>query len=250
MNSKPLIFRLGALLFLMPITGLGQSLLHNGSFENLAECPKKVGAIGVAFHWYLNAETPDLFSACTSPTSVVGVPRNYQGTRAAQDGSAYVGLVLYYTGDDLSARQAHQRGESIYTDLAQPTVPGRVYDLSLWACQADSSHYTADGFTVTLTNSELPEDQTAANTQVISLPMGAARQPGWALLSARFVASGKWTYLILGSSRRVFTLQAYQHSLRHNRVRTPRPYQLATCYYYFDNLLLLPRGTSNTLQAR
>jgi hypothetical protein len=237
------------LLCLLPFAGVGQSLVRNGSFEDQAACPKRLGDIQMAFDWYRVAETPDLFSACNGPAGFLGVPGNYKGTRAAQEGSAYAGLALFYTGDALTPRQAYEVGESIYNVLAQPTAAGCVYDLSLWACLADSSHYTADAVTLTLTNAELTENQTAANTQVISLPMGASGQPGWAQLSARFVATGKWTFLILGCSRNAFSFRAYQHSLWHNRRRTPRPHQLAICYYYFDNLALLQHGPNTTLNA-
>jgi len=79
-----------------------QNLVPNPSFENIVSCPIATTQICLAPPWFqpnffngINTSTSDLFNACCTISSQVGVPINIVGYQNARTGIGYAGIVTY-----------------------------------------------------------------------------------------------------------------------------------------------------------
>jgi hypothetical protein len=241
---------LAVLLWLLAPPVVAQSLLLNGSFEDFQGCPNRVGDIDRATGWFHIIETPDLFSQCESQ-HFLGVPANFMGRLEAQDGHSYAGISLFMKQlpRGSSPQTDYDRYEDISTYLAAPTVPGTVYEFTVWYALADSSEYFAPALSLTLESTKYSRYLNPRPSQLITVSL--ARTPGtqWVNGVARFAAQGKWDEATIGLSRQLLSLKDYKRCLRRNKtgVRTSRTNQ--SSYYYLDNLSLTPVATNTTLVA-
>ena len=99
-------------------SAVGQSLIVNGDFEMLYDCPKYVGDIDLVREWHNGNFTPDIFSSCTNgQENGLNVPHNYAGTKYAASGNCYTGIVLFTKQSNLSKNKAtklaSQYGQSL-----------------------------------------------------------------------------------------------------------------------------------------
>jgi hypothetical protein len=86
---------LAAFLLVFAATLSAQNLIPNPGFEDLKKCPKGLGQIDRARGWSSpNKGTPDYFNSCyTKDFETAGVPNNFFGTRNAQEGHGYAGIL-------------------------------------------------------------------------------------------------------------------------------------------------------------
>lgn len=220
-----------------------QSLVPNGSFEDVAKCPLGIGGIALARGWETFMESPDLFRQCSQPTSV-GVPANCMGRLEALDGQTYAGLSLFrkQTKPGSDAKLDHSRQENIHTTLVTPTQKGAAYEITLGYALADSSDYYAPTLTLTLSNSIMGVYAEDKVVQTVLLPLGTPLSKQWGVATATFTATRKWEYATIGYSRRVFGLPEYKRALRRNRTHVPPRHCNGnkTCYCYLDKVSLIP----------
>jgi hypothetical protein len=228
-------------LLLHTYRALGQSLISNGSFERVHDCPRSVGDIEYAQGWRNGGLTPDLLSTCTGTgDNGLHVPHTYVGTQTPLDGGCYAGLVLFSQEENSSLKEAFHIEESIWTGLATPLVPGHMYRLTLWVALADSSQFFTPYLTAVL--GATPFDKLAASSQGqgVLLPLRTAvTSAGWQQVVATFQASAAWQYLSLGLSRSLFDLRKYKQAVEHNRRRPRRVGSEQDCYYFLDNITLV-----------
>ena len=216
------------------------TLLNNGSFECVTECPKRTGAIESASGWYLLLESPDLFSSCEK-NHILGVPKNYMGYKDAQDGISYAGIALYVQQRPLlhDKHFEYLRREEIRTPLEVAVKAGKSYEFALWYALADSSSYYSTHITLTLSHSGTDGSKQQSLFQTVSIELPSPRTLEWTLAKVRFVSKKNWKSVVVGYARNStgLTFKEYKRCLYKNKTGVYTKGALS-CYYYIDNLSL------------
>ncbi|MFM1932170.1 MAG: hypothetical protein RL226_1473, partial [Bacteroidota bacterium] len=110
---------------LTPLIGVSQSLVKNGSFEEMSYCPTdfNTSTLKVVNGWIQpNRATPDYFNACSKQA---GVPKNFVGNQQALDGDGYIGLVTF-------AGSKRNYREYLQTKLTRKLGAGEQVCVEFW----------------------------------------------------------------------------------------------------------------------
>lgn len=203
---------LGCLLIVVFPRCEGQNLVPNPSFEELDTCPYwpgfQLGDRPVG--WYSWNQSPDYFNACAQELNgadtLVGVPLNGWAFQNAWDGSAYVGMYAFATGDPYR--------EYVGAQLVCPMIVGRTYSVSFrvnlarggttWnsggACNNMGALFTmeSNAWTAPFPNPPGPHfafrDMAHVNATAITSDTAE-----WTLVSGNFVADSAYQHIVLGN---------------------------------------------------
>lgn len=211
MNSRrplqAIMHALVCLLFIVPLHDFAQNLVPNGSFEIPNDCPFTYGfADGSSPQaWAAWRSSPDYFHGCASGDQggnpLMGVPSNGVAFQHAQDGQAYVGLVVY--------SQFNEYREYIGTTLSTPLVAGRSYDVTFWINLAFGGQFeiTTSGSnhtSVLFTNRSTAEFATPGQPVFLNYAHVVHEEVlldtvGWVMVSGSFVADSAYQHMVIGN---------------------------------------------------
>lgn len=111
-----------------------ESLVPNGSFENLINCPQGADLFNAQGWFSPNEGTPDLFNSCADVSTNYSVPTNAFGYQAAQNGTGYAGIVTYsYNGN------ANNFREYLVIKLNTTLSQNSIYNVCFYYNQANLS---------------------------------------------------------------------------------------------------------------
>jgi hypothetical protein len=187
--SLSIIFLLGS-----SLTGTGQNLVSNGSFENMVNCPTGPGQVYFAQGWDTSRESPDYDNSCASLSApYFGVPSNGLGHQHAATGNAYVGIICY--NSSVFSR------EIIAGSLTTPLSIGQQYYLTFKANRADdtiavgysTNNLGANLSTVMQTNASIDNAPLFHTDNVVSDTLN------WTTISGSFIADSAYQYLMIGN---------------------------------------------------
>jgi hypothetical protein len=118
------------------LTGRGQNLVPNGSFEDMISCPTWSGIDEFVVGWTNpTAYSPDYFNACVTIMNGYGVPQNGWGFQNARTGIAYVGLISMIETDGR---------EYIQAELTEPLIAGKKYLVTFYVSLAEKCTYASN----------------------------------------------------------------------------------------------------------
>lgn len=214
-----------------------QNLVPNPSFENAWTCPKYfyTEPVNEVIPQWKNPTrgTPDYFNRCAD--SIVSVPDNFAGSIDAQDGNAYIGIILRETFDCEFRREGVSR-EYIQVELKQPLKYGQLYCYSMYYALSCRSPFAVDALGVSFTRTRIKTrdaGQILQMPQVTNLPMHVMKNKGyWVELCGIYRARGKEKYLTIGNFFDDVTTsyeRLYDETCDSNFVYA---------YYYIDNVRL------------
>lgn len=116
MNQLNRILTFGLFLFAIRQSNCQQNLIPNHSFEQVDSCAANL-CYQLLYNWYSPTDgTPDLYNSCTEVFLNNSVPVNSVGFQYAQDGEAYVGMLVYSDGYDYREYIAAPLIESLKKD--------------------------------------------------------------------------------------------------------------------------------------
>lgn len=185
----------------LALSGVGQNLVPNGSFEQLDTCPDFSGYAQFASGWEnLYTQSADYFNSCNS-NGVVGIPSNQFGYQFAAEGDAYVGMATSAPGGGQWYR------ELVGIELQSPLIPGVPVCLSFqtamggfgnWA--GNSTPYSCKGiglkfFTV------YPEwgSYLYPNDAAVNLDMVPTDTSIWYSASGVYYPDSAYTHVVIGN---------------------------------------------------
>ena len=200
MNTRTLI-QLATLAGLLPLAGVAQNLVENGSFEDYTYCPDYWGQVaGNVTGWDVCANSPDFFHACRDSADL-GVPFNWRGYQQAAHGQGYAGVITYQWN-------APSYREFICTALAQPLLPGVPVSLSMNVALGGfgsywlySPRWTTKGIGMLLTTEpfEWSTGSLYPNTAQVYMDALFTDTTAWMPLSATYVPDSAYQYLTIGN---------------------------------------------------
>ncbi len=211
MNSRrplqAIMHALVCLLFIVPLHNFAQNLVPNGSFEISNDCPFTYGFEDGSSPqaWAAWRSSPDYFHGCASGdpdgNPLLGVPSNAVAFQHAQDGEAYVGLVVY--------SQFNEYREYVGTTLSTALVAGRSYDVTFWinlalGGQFDVTTSGSNNTSVLFTNRSIAEFATPGQPVFLNYAH-VVHEPvlldtvGWVMVSGSFVADSAYQHMVIGN---------------------------------------------------
>lgn len=203
------------------------NLVQNPSFESYTACPNSSNIDG-AIGWMNFGGTPDYFNACATITDVA-VPSNYVGYQNAYDGSAYAGIVTYYTS--ASSR------EFLSTQLTQTLSIGNKYYVSCYISRADSIPQACAankfGFRFSTNLFDYTNPVPVDNFSHIHSNNIINDSLGWTKISGSFIADSLYKFLIIGN---------FYDNVSTNAIQCNTSPSLA--YYYLDKVCVSTDSTT------
>ena len=203
--------RLLNIVFLFSQATLAQiNLVPNPSFEQYTNCPTTPGQISYATEWFqpyawmgsVASGSTDYFNACATGISGVSVPNNYLGTKIANSGSAYSGIICF-APDTLNYR------EYIEVKLFSPMVKNQKYCVEFYVSLSDDSKFSIDAIGAYFSNDTLINDHSGSvtmpfliqNSPQISNPIGnlIANKTDWTKISGTYNANGGEQFITIGN---------------------------------------------------
>ncbi|MBA3986722.1 MAG: T9SS type A sorting domain-containing protein [Flavobacteriales bacterium] len=213
------------------LTGRGQNLVPNPSFEDTTACPWTNDKIHYAIGWFKpSAGSSDLLHSCSFQ-----VPQNLFGYQNARTGYAYAGFYTYHTFyPDSSYR------EYISIRLKDSLQQGKKYNIEFYASRSDSSNYA------TILGAYLSSDSLFSNS-ANNLPYipqleetGAVTEKSlWVKLSYEYIAAGGEKYLTIGNFRDD-SLSDTINTSDGGDVGNP---DYLSAYYYIDDISITEEDT-------
>lgn len=206
----------------------GQNLVQNGDFEDYYTAPNEpYQAVG----WSSAGGTPDYFY--TFESGSFGAPINDYGTDAPFSGNGYAGFLdaPYY-----AARNNTVQFEYLQSQLIEPMVAGRTYQVSVAVAFANKCVIVSDGFGINF-SSDTSFDQPDPHlyTQIVLTP-SLSNQSGnmldsstWTVLNWTYTATGGEQYITIGN----FNPNATVESLP-----TPTGNWVNSGYLYVDDVVV------------
>ncbi len=207
---------------------LAQNLVKNPSFEQYADCPKKLGNFNAdVIDWSTPTEgSTDYFNGCSK---AMGTPKNFNGTQPADFGQGYAGLYLYAPEDYREYLQA---------ELSKPLVEGEKYTISFYVSLAERSDFAIKEFGVLFSNAPLQistkkelakrllyqQKNNVYNAMEIGYSNFYRDTKDWILVHTEFVAKGGERFMTLGN---------FKTNARTRMFKTKK-YAKQGAYYYID----------------
>jgi hypothetical protein len=180
--------------------GAQTNLVVNPSFEDTASMTSDWPYLITSGWWNPNGFTADYFSpfceelCCGSGVIHCVDEPDYLGFQIAQDGSSYLGLVIYETtGDTKEYAQGY---------LSELMLSGQSYCVGIWMALADSSSYISCDFQVAFTD-ELVQGKQLNNLflqDYVSFEISEISDAEWTYYEGSYIASGGEQYIYLGSN--------------------------------------------------
>ena len=138
-------YLVGIACMLISGTMAAQNLVLNPSFEELENCPKRLGNFNADVkYWSTPTEgSTDYFNACST---AMGTPKNFNGTQPADFGKGYAGLYLYAPDDYREYLQA---------ELSEPLIKGEKYQVSFYVSLAERSDFAIKEFGVLFSKNKM-----------------------------------------------------------------------------------------------
>ncbi|MDB4292958.1 OmpA family protein [Maribacter sp.] len=206
MAKKLLNLQLVLLTVLLSLSNIvhGQNLVKNPSFEEFTNCPEELGNIEVDVpNWSKSSEgTTDYFNVCSLR---LGIPKNFNGSQAAEFGTGYAGLYLSAPND---------YREYLQGELAERLVKGKRYEVSFHISLAEKSREAIRDIGVLFSEKMIKEDTRKALTRhqdknkdneynfaEVRNWSYYTDKKGWMLVQTDFIANGTEKYLTIGNFR-------------------------------------------------
>src|ERR1035437_8691548 len=214
-----------------------QNLVPNGSFEQYDTCMMSTGTIFRAIGWENVVADAEYFNSCANISEpTFGIPQNVFGYQMAEDGDAYVSLVLYSYGNP------NAWSEIIGRQLSQPLVAGQKYYCSFYVSFIDSLGCTAInkiGMKFSTVNHGCPwcivsppDPSLITNTAAIYTNTIITDKINWTQISGWYIADSAYDYVMLGR----FFDYAHTDTIVGSS---------GSCCYYFDNVYVGLDSVSN-----
>ena len=227
------------LLFISSFKVYSQSLIANGSFESLYDCPKYVGDIEYCHGWHNGGLTPDLFSRCTNgQENGLNIPNSYVGNILPSDGNNVAGLLLFSNKSELPKSANYLITESIWTKLNNFTIKDKTYRFQIETALADSAVFYSNYITITLSTvafNQLEKKKTIVQTLIIKLDSKNHSKKAWQLSSIDFKSNDNWQFVSIGLLRPVYSIDSFKSNIISNRIKDK---VFGDCYYFIDNVSL------------
>lgn len=225
------------LLFFTAVESLcAQNLVQNHSFESYENCPKKLGTLDQDVAYWRNPTqgSSDYFHSCSS---IMGVPKNFNGIQESRFGDGYVGF-YFYTPNDYR--------EYIQATLRQTLVAGEAYTLSFYVSLAENSDFAVDAFGVQFTEKPVTvgtkrnlgkrqiSKLSGSVANAMELGEGAfyANTKDWVQVKKEFIATGTENYMLLGNFK----------TNKRSKVMRIQDKVTKGAYYYLDEVVLIPNN--------
>lgn len=209
------------LLYFLQSIILSQNLVPNGSFEEFNGCPnfytKAHENIPSVNSWFKYGQpTPDYFNRCNK--GIVGVPENFAGIQDAQNGNAYLGLIVY-------KNRYRKYREIAGCELKKKLKRNELYYIQYYISLADKYYVGTNHIHVYFNDSknELRKINNITDSVIIK------DTSSWILLKSFFFSKGNEEFLYIGNKERRKTILFYGN---YNR-------KLKYSYYYVDNVYLV-----------
>lgn len=210
-------------------------MVPNPDLENFSSCPTAALGMTSCDDWFeMNNHqgSPDYYNACAAP-GTFNVPDNLWGFQNAHSGSAYLGVLLYNTGD-------HK--EYVYCELTSPMIAGENYDISFWVSLADGSSVGVDNgigvyFTNTTPTGDLPVTNgiiTTAQPQFENTTL-IDDVLTWVEISFTYTAQGGEQFMSIGNFNTDANMNLYS-------IGTPL---MLASYLYLDNFKVEPECSAD-----
>ncbi|RYD56807.1 MAG: T9SS type A sorting domain-containing protein [Sphingobacteriales bacterium] len=207
----------------LPITNFAQvNHVSNGSFETYTNCPIMYGMVGDCLGWAnYSTGTPDYFNVCHTGIHV-GVPNNFIGTQTPAHGSAYMGLLTYYTSDY----------REYLTTAITPLQKGGRYEFSMSVSLAEDSDqgtfapsvfFFDNGPSFVNTDVDIPRTPQLTFTSAGKI----MDKTSWTRISELYVADSNYDNIVIGN-------------FLPNATTPSQPFALygSTTYYYVDSIVI------------
>jgi hypothetical protein len=172
-----------------------QNLVPNYSFEDTVACPVAQNEVNRAIGWSSYRASPDYFNMCNILS--VGIPANFAGYQTPRDGSAYAGLISFYS-------PLPNLREYIGIQLTQPLTIGVKYFLSFYTTRAYNTSLIGIainkiGARLTTTSYSSSNPLPIDNYANISSNNIITDTSLWTRVSGSFIADSGYQYLSIGN---------------------------------------------------
>jgi OmpA-OmpF porin, OOP family len=188
---------------------LSPELVPNGGFELVDQEPKTYDQLSKATGWSnVTLGLSELYSA-SAPAKTIGIPDNDYGHMAPQEGERYAGLFAWKddlrrnfgSGDDPFVAGWSSYSEYMITELADPLVEGKEYELSFWLALSGNSDRAVSGLGAYCGAERLHFDHRRflQHKPQVSVDAIQAKKGEWVEVKGSFVADGGETFLTIGT---------------------------------------------------
>ena len=225
-----------SLIIITSLNSFGQNLIIDGSFEDYQDCPDDFGAvrIGALKHWKASPPdcTPDYFNECSKNFSP---SKNPVGKLKAQNGKAYIGLIVRVGSSPVQSTDELFYREHIQARLTEPLKHRNRYIFTMYISLSEYSAYAMSKIGALFTPSPvLTNDKFQASPQIETNFIDTKNY--WVKITDTLVAEGGEAYVTLGEFssyakkdiRKIEEKPENQHIFSYHRA-----------YYFFDNLSLV-----------
>lgn len=213
-----------ALIFvlLLPLIGIGQNLVPNGSFEEYVNCPETVGNLSDCEQWFSAQNSCDYYHTCGS--DLLSPPSTIFGFQEPYAGEAYGALATYSNTVD-------NHREVLGVELIMPLTIGEEYFFSMQVSRSvfDQATLASNGIGVLMSSGSFAESgeiypsMVEAQIQEIAL---LADTLNWMQIAGSFVADSAYTHLLIGAF------------LSDQEMLLDPPYEESAAYYFIDDVRL------------
>ena len=223
--------------FLLPaVSGSGQNLVPNGSFEGYTDCPDDGNQLGGnVTGWVTSANSPDFFHACRD-SSDLGVPFNWVGYQQPSQGDGYAGVITYKWN-------APFYREYVSAQFADPLVPGVPVDLSMKVALGgygsywlNSPRWTSKGIGMRLSTHPYSWSFGSVYPNTAQLYMDAVFTDtvSWVLLNISYVPDSAYQFVTIGNF--------FEDSLSAPMLLDTVFGNLNSAYVFVDEVCITPAG--------
>ncbi len=227
-----------SLVLLSPVLAFAQNtLVQNGSFEDVKHEPNSTGAICMANGMSSSNNTSvDLYSkkACYSYAKI---PNNYMGTQEASTGDHYAGIIAYY-GDEYGLFKSHpgyqNYSEYLQVELSQPLEAGKVYAINFKTSLSEGSAYAISGLGMYFSKEKMNEKSNSyLDTIVVPhlIVPEIAKSHDWSVVEGYYKATGGEKFLTIGAFKNYMSIEKVIPEYTNNSRKA---------YYYIDDISLSP----------
>lgn len=183
--------------------------VRNGGFEFIEVQPYTFDQVKLAVGWgNVTIGYSEVFSK-RAPAKTVGIPANEYGTMDPQEGEHYAGFFSwkddvtrsYVEGQDDFVPGWNSYSEYVITDLLQPLVEGREYEVSFWIALSGNSDRAASGIGAYCSFENLHQQHRRFLTHKpqVSVDGIIAEKGKWVEVKGTFEADGGERYITIGT---------------------------------------------------
>lgn len=213
-----------------------QNLIKNPSFEKYKKCPVSMGNFNEDVEDWSSptAGSTDYFNVCST---VMGAPKNFNGTQIADFGQGYIGFYMH---------APNEYREYIQAELKLTLIKGEKYTVSFYVSWADESDMAIRDFGVLFSERrvELATKKVLSGQQrykvkdnvyhMVSIENESfyRNKDIWVLVSTEFIANGSENFLILGNFKNNAATRRYKVGKKVKK----------GAYYYLDLVSVVPEN--------